>query len=178
MPSRIFVLISTALILSACASPTPYAPLKGRYGFSERQIEDNRFRVNFGGNYSTARETVENYLLFRAAELTLENGYDYFIVTKSDTEAKTTYAQSSYYPAYYGRFEHSVGASRHHQHFPYHARGVDWAYSKNGYVEGYTQYASSAFIMLHYGEKPDGDPHAFDARQVIENLKSFVETER
>jgi hypothetical protein len=39
-------------------------------GYSEQQIENNRFRVQFAGNSLTDRKTVETYLLYRAAELT------------------------------------------------------------------------------------------------------------
>src|SRR3546814_2720956 len=69
-----------ALMLFACATPTPYQPLgtrgTGASGcYASQQIEQNRFRVSFSGNQLTSRERVENYLLFRAAELTVQNGY-------------------------------------------------------------------------------------------------------
>ena len=176
LPRFIFT-IAASFLLFACVTPTPYAPSDGKYGFSEQRLEDNRFRVNFSGNYSTSRETVENFLLYRAAELTLDNAFDYFIVVESGTEAKTTYSRSDYYPAYYGRYEHYVGSSRHHHHFPYYARGFDWAYTDRSNIEEYTQYSATAYITLHSGEKPPDDPHAFSARQVIENLRTFVETE-
>ena len=44
------------------------------YGFSEQRIEDDRYRITFRGNSSTSRETVENSLLYRAAELTVQTG--------------------------------------------------------------------------------------------------------
>ena len=46
-------------------------------------------RITFRGNTLTDRETVETYLLYRAAELTLQNGYDYFIVATRDTEERS-----------------------------------------------------------------------------------------
>jgi hypothetical protein len=45
---------------------------RARAGYSDQQIESNRFRVSFAGNSLTARETVERYLLYRAAELTVQ----------------------------------------------------------------------------------------------------------
>ena len=69
---------SGALLVSACATETPYRPATGsgfnRTGFSERQVETNRFLVTFAGNSVTDRDTVERYLLYRAAELTLQHG--------------------------------------------------------------------------------------------------------
>ncbi|WP_204260691.1 CC0125/CC1285 family lipoprotein, partial [Stenotrophomonas maltophilia] len=50
------------------------------------QIESNRFRISFSGNSLTARETVERNLLYRAAELTLQQGFDHFILADRDTE--------------------------------------------------------------------------------------------
>ena len=52
-------------------------------GFSEQQIEDNRYPVQFAGNCLTDRKTVETYLLYRAAELTRQNGYDHFRVARA-----------------------------------------------------------------------------------------------
>ena len=81
---------------------TPYQPAtaSSRLGFSDEQIESNRFRVSFAGNSLTSRETVERYLLYRAAELTVQRGFDHFILVTRDTETKTdTYRTPG---AYYG----------------------------------------------------------------------------
>ena len=81
---------SGALLVSACATETPYRPATGsgfnRTGFSERQVETNRFLVTFAGNSVTDRDTVERYLLYRAAELTLQHGYDYFVMVDRETD--------------------------------------------------------------------------------------------
>jgi hypothetical protein len=52
-------------------------------------IEQNRVRISFRGNTLTDRDTVENYLLYRAAEVTLSSGKDYFIVANRDTESRS-----------------------------------------------------------------------------------------
>ena len=75
----------------------PYQASEGRYGYSEQQIEEDRYRVIFAGNPSTPRETVQNYLLYRSAELTVQNGYDYFTVTDRDVERSTRYYTQGYY---------------------------------------------------------------------------------
>lgn len=175
---RFAIFAVVVLLAAACATSTPYGPANGGYGFSDQKIEDNRYRVTFRGNASTSRETVENFLLYRAAELTLENGFDYFIVVESDTEAKTTYSHSSYYPAYYGRYDYYYGSRRYHRHFPYYASGFDWAHPYESYTREITRYSASAFVTLHHGEKPTDDPHAFDARQIVDNLETFVAQSR
>ena len=102
---RKLIIGAAGILLAACATATPYGPASqgGGYGFSEQQIEQNRFRIMFRGNSVTSRETVENALLYRAAELTVQQGFDHFIVVENDTEARTTYSGTGH-PAFYGRY--------------------------------------------------------------------------
>jgi hypothetical protein len=62
-------------MLAGCVKPTPYQPVVDGYGYSEQQVEDARFWVRFAGNHLTSPDTVQNYWLYRAAELTLDHGY-------------------------------------------------------------------------------------------------------
>jgi hypothetical protein len=82
LTSLALVLALTAL--AACARPTPYQPAgaHGRDGYVEREIGRDQYRIGFTGNGITTRETVDLYLLYRAAELTRDRGFDYFIVGK------------------------------------------------------------------------------------------------
>ena len=69
------ILGASLLVLSACATTTPYQAASkpgGFDGFSQTLLDDNTARVTFGGNSLTDRETVENYMLYRSAELALE----------------------------------------------------------------------------------------------------------
>ena len=164
------------LILSACATSTPYgpAPQPGGYGFSEQQIEQNRYRITFRGNSSTSRQDVESFLLYRAAELTVQNGYDYFITAEYDTEANKRYTATSYYPAYYGRYHYRPGRRGGYYAFPYYAYGFDWGYPHDLNIREVTRYSAVAYITMHKGSKPVGETQAFDAREVIANLQSQV----
>lgn len=69
-------------VLAACAQPTPYQPAEriGLNGYGEEMIGADHYKVRFQGNAITTRKTVDLYLLYRAAELTQEKGFDYFIV--------------------------------------------------------------------------------------------------
>ncbi|MGI9434895.1 MAG: CC0125/CC1285 family lipoprotein [Geminicoccaceae bacterium] len=69
-------------LLAACAQPTPYHPANdvGQNGYGEEMIGADQYKVRFQGNGITTRKTVDLYLLYRAAELAEENGFDYFIV--------------------------------------------------------------------------------------------------
>lgn len=60
-------------------------------GYSEEKILTNMYKVEFEGNQHTKPETVQNYLMYRCAELTKEHGFEYFTVISEerhfDTEA-------------------------------------------------------------------------------------------
>jgi hypothetical protein len=84
-----FVLAAAAGLLTACASTAPvYHERSGndRYGYAEMQLEPNRVRISYNGDTQTPRETVETYLLYRAAETTLQHGYDYFVIAAHDAD--------------------------------------------------------------------------------------------
>lgn len=172
------VLLAGAAGLTACATATPYQPnIPGQQtsgGFTESRIEDDRFRVNFAGNSLTSRDTVERYLLYRAAELTVGQGYDWFALVERDTDKKTRiYSTGGGYYGGYGPY----GYWR-----PYwRAYGPAWGgwggwggwdpYWGNGWdTRTIEKYEASAEIVLRKGPKPADDPKAFDAREVMTNL--------
>jgi hypothetical protein len=69
-------------LLAACATaPTVYGPSGDRpTGYSETQVEAESWRVRFNGGADVSFRRVEDLALRRAAELTLEQGYDWFLV--------------------------------------------------------------------------------------------------
>ncbi len=163
------------LVLAACATATPYAPASssGGYGFSEQRIERDRFRITFRGNSSTSREIVENSLLYRAAELTVQQGFDHFIVEERDTEARTTFSTTTS-PAFYGRYGFGHPFYRPYYAFPYYAYGWGWGVPYDSYTREITRYSAIAFVTMHEGAKPGDNPRAFDAREVLANLGPVV----
>lgn len=173
---RMIALGVAALLIAACGTATPYGPASkaGGYGFSDQRIEANRYRITFRGNSLTSRETVENALLYRAAELTVELGYDYFVTVENDTEAKKSYSSTSE-PAFYGRYGYGYPFYRPYYAFPYYAYGWGWGspYSDT-YTREITRYSAVAFVAMYAGEKPADNPQAFDAREVMANLGPYV----
>jgi hypothetical protein len=169
---ELFLTLVVGLGLAACATSTPYQPAdRGGYGFSDQRIEETKYRITFRGNSSTSRETVENSLLYRAAELTVEKGYDYFVVIESDTEANKRYSTTAD-PAFFGRYYY--GYPGRYYGFPYYAYGFGWGYPYESYTREYTRYSAVAFVSLGKGPKPADDPQAFDAREVLANLRDVV----
>lgn len=52
-------------------------------GFSDERINANTAIIRFNGNHFTSMGLVQSYLLYRAAEVTIANGYDYFVVVST-----------------------------------------------------------------------------------------------
>lgn len=181
--------LATALVLatglSACVSPTPYQPaVRGTAtsgGYSETRIEPDRWRVNFSGNSMTSRETVEGYLLFRAAELTLQNGGDWFSIVdrQTDSRSRTYVDPDPFYHPWYGGFGYWRPSWR------FRGRGFGWRtwdpyfgdpfWADRYNVQTIQNFEASAEIITHKGVKPADDPRAFDAHAVVENLKPKIQ---
>lgn len=167
--------IFASALLVGCASMTPYAPATagGGYGFAEQKLETNKYRVTFSGNSSTSRQAVENFLLYRAAELTAKSGNDYFIIIEDDTEIHKTYSVTSKFPRY-GRRSYFVGPREYYYRYPYYSYGFDWGDPYEQEVHEFTRYSAEAYIAMHKGTKPFNNDRAFNAQEVIDNLGSFV----
>jgi hypothetical protein len=172
--------LAAALLLTACATATPYQPLakgtKASGGYSEQRIEENRFRVSFSGNSFTSRERVENYLLFRAAELTVQAGFDGFtMVTRAiDPRTRTTVYHDPWFAGGWGywgpSWRYAYGGGWHYWD-PW-GPGPFWGSTID--VDTVTRFEATAEIMMFKGQRSD-DPRSFDARQVIGNLERTIE---
>ena len=148
-------------MLPGCAQPTPYQPAVAGYGYSEQQIEDDRYRVSFAGNELTPADTVQNYLLYRAAELTLDHGFDYFSVVDRDLDRSTIYwgtAGPGLGTGYVRRRGDFVG-------------GLGFATYSARPIDSYTAYAD---VVMFEGAKPAGDVNAYDARSVLRQPDVFL----
>jgi len=68
--------------LCGCATPTVYQPAQNgaAVGYSEVRIEPDRYRVTFHGGGGAPAAQVSDYVLLRAAQITLRDGDDWFRV--------------------------------------------------------------------------------------------------
>jgi hypothetical protein len=163
-------LVASAALLAACESgPTPYQPGAANSsdrGYSESKIENDRYRISFKGNSLTDRETVENYMLYRAAELTLQSGYDTFTIVNRDVDKDSRTRQ---YGGYMGT----------RLSYTYFVPGYGWMGAYEPYwtpsrYDQVTRYEAFAEIVMSRGAK-SADPNAFDARQVSQNLANQIQ---
>ena len=158
---RLATVLLAASLVAGCTMPTPYAPAVDGKGYSEQQLESDRYRVSFAGNSATPRETVENYLLYRAAEVTLQTGHDRFRIVRQEIEKETRYRATlsgfsrfgfrrfTYYQPFFGDFATST------------ARPI-------------TTYQAFANIIVVSGEENERDDQTYDAREILENLGPVI----
>ncbi|HEX8233621.1 MAG TPA: hypothetical protein VF559_09800 [Caulobacteraceae bacterium] len=165
--------------LTSCATPTAYAPAmpeaRRSYGFREVQLDTGHWRVTFAGNSLTSRETVERYLLYRAAELTAAQGFDWFETTDRNTERKSRYYADP--DPYYGSgFGLGYGWGWR-PHWAYYG-GFGWRtwdpwfggpFGGGLDIHEVTRYEASAEIAMGRGAPPDGR-RVLNAREVLANL--------
>ncbi len=168
---RLTISAVAALALAACATATPYQPLgygSDRGGYAEQRLESNRYMVTFAGNSVTSRDTVEMYMLYRAAELTVRDGYDWFATVNRATDRDSRYvgtpdpAFRSRYGPYWNPYWRFYSGGYWSPWDPFWGRDMD--------VREITRYEATAEIVMGRGPKPASDPNAFDAREVLENL--------
>lgn len=150
------VLIVVFALLTACAvsRPTPYGPMDEGYGYSEEMVSETSFRVSFSGNADTPRQVVQDYVLYRSAELALEQGHDQFVVLNTQTSEVRDDAK---------RYEDCPPSP---YYFPNFSILVDE--ESGGYV-------SSALVELSHDAAGERGERAFMAQGVIDTLGSCIQ---
>jgi hypothetical protein len=153
-------LAASSLALVACASLAPYGAQggPGGQGYSEQRIESDRFRVTYNG--VGAPGPVADFALLRAAELTTQEGYEWFEVVQSWTDGR---------PGGAGGVRPSVsiggGTSRYGG---YSASGVGVGLGLD--LSGPQPTSTTLEIVMGRGDKPSR-PSAYDARDVQSALR-------
>ncbi|MGB3097145.1 MAG: hypothetical protein WBB46_10500 [Candidatus Deferrimicrobiaceae bacterium] len=108
------------------------------------RVGDTAYRIDLQGLASSNRHGVRLHLLKKAASVTLEKGYDYFIVSggevRGESEIESTPIAGSYPESPSGSMVE--GSARLSQ-----------------------RYSGSVLFQVFKGEKPPDNPLAFDARE-------------
>jgi hypothetical protein len=99
---------------------------------------------------------VENYVLYRCAEIMLFGGYDKFMLLEKDVERNVEYYGYGY-PPHYG-----FGYHRGHHHGLSYAGPVRYS--------AQTSYTAIATVRVYFGEPIEGRQTIYDARELIQQL--------
>jgi hypothetical protein len=158
-----------AVGLAGCETATPYQPLvtggESPGGFTDQRLDANHVRVTFQGNTSTTRDRVESYMLYRAAELTVNSGYDWFETADRHTDKD----QKTYWdtPDVWGPGPYPFWRPYWRRWGPYGWGGWGgWGW--DGETTTVEKFQATVEITMGHGAKPDA--RALDAREVMTNL--------
>ncbi|MEO1041167.1 MAG: hypothetical protein AAFX52_02655 [Pseudomonadota bacterium] len=145
--------ILTALALGACASAPVYGPSEGNgFGYREQIIEADRYRVSY---FADDRLEAQNGALRRAAELTLQNGFDYFVVTSQSSETERQAPRSSV----------GIGGGTGGRRSGF-GLGVSVPIGETS-----EEVTTSLEIIMGSGPKPADAIQAYDAQEALNNLR-------
>jgi hypothetical protein len=154
---RKLIVTGLALVVAACATaPTTYAPSAGsNRGYSERQIEADRFRIRFDGGADVSFRELEDLALRRAADLTLERGGDWFEIVSRSSDGDNDRPVRG-----------SVGVGQSWGSRGYSGSSVGIGIQLDPGAGDKTIFLE---ILIRSGERPDS-PDAYDARDVLRRL--------
>ncbi len=164
-PIALLVLATSALALTACASLAPYGPAASPsgQGFAEQRIESDRYRVSYRG--VGAPGPVADRALLRAAQLTTEQGYDWFEVTQRYIDGRPDSAGGVRPSLGIGASSSSYGGGRYGG---FSSSGVGVGVGLN--FSGPSPTSTVLEVRLGRGAKPDR-VEAYDAREVQDALR-------
>lgn len=173
--SLILASLASVAVLAGCVTATPYQPVgaatsRAEGGYADERIAPGRWRVTFAGNSLTSRETVEGYLLYRAAELTLEQGGNWFEIVRRDLEheVRDEIIRDPGYDPWWG-YPHWQ------PYWNYYGRPYGWRRWYPGMspffdTQRIERFEAGAEIVIHTDPKPAGNTDKFDAAEVIARL--------
>ena len=126
-------------------------------------------------------QAISAVLLFRAAELTLANGYDYFVMADRDTQLRSrTYST----PGAFGPGFGGWGGGWWGPSWRYYGRGFGWRswdpfwgdpfFGNNMDINTIDRYEATAEIVMRKGPIPRDNLRAFDARAIVNTIGPTV----
>ena len=158
----IIALVASTAALAACASLAPYGPQRGLggQGFSEQRIESDRYRVSYNG--VGAAGPVADRALLRAAQLTTEQGYDWFEITQRYIDGRPDSA---------GGVRPSLGLGYGSSNYGgWRSSGTSVGLGLN--FSGPSPTSTTLEVRLGKGQRPDR-PEAYDAREIQRSLRAY-----
>lgn len=161
-----FILVLFIGFCVGCA--TPYQPVGLLGGFSDSQIQNDIFRVNFRGNGYTDLSTASDYALLRAAEIAIQNGFNYFIIIQDNSSIKTSIITTPGYAHTYG----DIGA--HGDYGSYYAHTTYYPGTSTAVERPFASY-----LIKCFKRKPNIDAgFIYDANQIEQYIGQKVKTEK
>lgn len=156
--------LAVAGALAGCASPYGQNMMFG--GYREKQLDATHWLVQYDGNGHTPREQVWSYWMHRCAEVTRQNGYEYFALLPESWTPPAADAQASAHPAaWFGDGRARVVQARSGGSVPSYI-----------YVPGQTitTWHTRQVVAMFKSPVPPETLLVLDARSVLEDLGPYV----
>ena len=160
---RLIAPILLCLALAACETPTLYqaAPRPNAVGYDELRIESGRYRVSFQGGSGAPAQQVEDFVLLRAAQVAVRDGFDWFRVVSRDGTAEPPKTSSAI----------SIGGGSGGYG---RGGGVGLGLGTSFDLSGGPRLQRSLEILCGVGPRPTGGPRdgdVYDAHSLITTLE-------
>ena len=149
----LMIIVFTFLMMSCAPGPTGYWKLgvgDPYTGYSETQIQKDVFQVSYKCNDATTYDAMKGLLAYRCAEITLQNGYDYFVVI----EEKDITTEDFWGMAPGGRRRYDAS------------------------LQTVNAPGATVLIKLKHGKKPEENMKAFDAREILTHVGPQIKQPR
>jgi hypothetical protein len=158
-------LLLLVLCLGIMGCETAYRIQSFKGGYADYQLQDDIYKVEFKANAFTDADKAQDYALLRCSEVTLNNGYRYFIIVDEQSYQKNSSITTPVTSQTYGTASAYGGSG--------YAQGT---YSGTTNYYGGQTYNLKKPIIINiircFKEKPENiGTMIFDAEQVSENIR-------
>jgi len=157
---RTLLLLIIVLMLTGCA--TGYGPQGMTGGYKERKLDEGRYIVSFFGNGHTTEQLVWNFWLYRCAELTSQNGYDFFEILPSANHALGNENENAY--------QFTMIPST----LEFASEGGVKPVAYTTYT--ITTYSSKAIVQMYKNPVPQSAKFLLDAKLIMSLLKPYIDS--
>ena len=167
------MLVLAVLIMAGCASQPDYREAKkGGFGYTESKLSDTQYRVHFKAKGSDKGKAMD-YAMLRAAELTLLEGYDWFVVTDRETLVDKETVQATPTAGFSQRYARVTECGVLTCRTSYHPTTQ---FETGVFVGGSQQSEIESILSIEMGKgtRP-ASATSFDAREVRDNLQPKTE---
>ncbi|MGN6517124.1 MAG: CC0125/CC1285 family lipoprotein [Rhizomicrobium sp.] len=162
-----YSILLVAVGLAACSTPYQEMGLLG--GVSATRIDDNTIQISGKGNAYTSAATIQQYVLLKAADETLADGYDFFVlVSASDASRSGAFYVPGQTTSYTTGSASIMGNNVYGQ-------ATTHTYATPGSAFIFIKPGEDAVIKMYRGVKPaDAPPNVYDAYQVEQYLGAQI----
>ncbi len=154
--SFLFWLAGSAFVLTACTISPQI--LDSNTQFSATPLATDVYRVSIDGDAFTDGRKVQEMAIVRAAELTLEKGYQSFVVQQDTIQTRREFAG------------YSPGSSSHNQSIVTSAEGVTTFYLPK--IPFYVNKTGGSLVIKMFKDDEGSDHKALDATSVVKRYKA------